>query len=101
MFATLKYGIGREVMVPVSADMVARFSDRSVKEAIEGLLAQAGLDPDGTVPAIREAVADPRSVIELRTAQGYQALEQKAPAGAILNRRDRVEILISLPHAGG
>ena len=101
MFATLKYGVGREVTVPVSPDTVARFSDSSVKEAIEGLLNGAGLDPEGTVPVIQEAVADPRSVIELRTARGYQALEHKSPARDLLSIKEGVEILISKPHAGG
>ena len=101
MFAKLKYGLGREITVPVTASVVDRFSEGSVKEAIEGLLAEVGEDPEGTAPVIRDAVSDPRSVIELRTGGGYQALEQKGPAKAILSRKDGVEILISKPHAGG
>ena len=71
MFATLKYGIGREVVVPVSGDTVASLSDATVQEAIRELLKEVGEDPEGTAGEITDAVENPLSVIEVRTPNGY------------------------------
>ena len=101
MLATLKYGIGQEMLVPVSKDTVARLSKGSVQEAIEDLLKGPGPDPDGTRPAIQKAVTDPQSVIEVKTPGGYQPVEHKASAGAMFKDREAVEVLVSRPHAGG
>ena len=101
MIASLKYGIGREVSLPVSTDTLARLSKETVQEAIQSLLSEVGVDPDGTVPMIRDAVSDPRSVIEMKSAKGYAPLEHQAPAKAMLKGRQSLEILVSRPHAGG
>ena len=102
MIAKLKYGIGQEVSVPVSADSLARMSRQSVDKAIEGLLKEVVDDPDGTAPALRNAVSDPRSVVELKTPEGgYEPLEHGAPIKSVLRGRQSLEIMISRPHAGG
>ena len=101
MFAKLKYGIGQEVTVPMPVDTVNRLSGQSVQEAIQELLAGVGEDPDGTAPVLREAVQDPRSVIEVKSRSGYEPLEGRAPFKGVLRGRQSLELLISRPHAGG
>jgi hypothetical protein len=101
MIATLKYGIGQGVRVPVSTDTLANFSESTLQEALRELLRGVSSDPDGAVPAIQKAVDDPRSVIELKTLDGYEPLERQAPLKTLLRGRSDLELLFSLPHAGG
>ncbi len=97
----LKYGIGQEVVVPVSSDTRARLSRQTVQEGLQALLDHRAEDPGGSAPAIREAAADPRSVIEMKTPEGYLPLERETPLNTILHGRKNLEILVSRPHAGG
>ena len=101
MIATMKYGIGEEVAVPVSPDTVARLSKSTVQEALQALLSGITGDDDGTASMLRDAVSDPRSVVEVKSADGYAPLEHRAAAKAILQGRQSLEIMVSRPHAGG
>ena len=97
----LKYGIGRQVVVPVPVDFLNRLNGHSVQEGIQDLLDHVATDPERTVPVLRDAASDPRSVIEVRTDAGYQPLERTMPLKALLREQKTVEILVSRPHAGG
>ena len=101
MIAKLKYGIGREVVVPVSTDNLVRLSKRTLQEGLQDLLDDVTDDPHRTVPAIREAAADPRSVVEVKTPEGYLPLEQETPLSDVFRAHKSLEILVSRPHAGG
>ena len=101
MFATMKYGIGEEVTVPLSRDTIADLSEQSVQDALQVLLGRVQKDPDGTAPVLREALQDVRSVIEVKTARGYEPIVNQAPFREMLQGQDRLEVMVSRPHAGG
>ena len=101
MVATLKYGIGQQVTVPVSTDTVARLSEHSVQEALQDLLDKRPDGGDGTALALREAASDPRSVIEVKAPQGYQPVDRTSTFGNVLAGRTDLDVMVSRPHAGG
>ena len=100
MVAALKYGIGQEVKVPISTDTVARLSESTLQEALQDLLRDRP-DDGGTALAIQEATSDPRSVIEVKTPDGYQPLERRTPFRDVIQGRADVDLQVSRPHAGG
>lgn len=101
MKATLKYGIGRKVTVPMSKDTVANLSEQSTQKAIEALLESIGVDSDGTVKELKESVRDPRAVIEVQSKGKYQPVQPQAPFKETLQNRQNLELQINRPHAGG
>ena len=99
--ATLSYGFGQELTVPVHDATMADISRGSIRDAIDALLAEVTNDEAGTAEAIREVVQDPRSVIEMKTESGYQPVLPTTGAGEILDKGVDVAFLVSRPHAGG
>ena len=98
MTATLKSGIGQALKVVISEDTRAKMSKQSVQEAIQTLLAEV----EGPKPVtLSQATSDPRSVIEIKTKQGYQPLDNRGPMGSVLQDNPNPEILINPSHAGG
>ena len=101
MVATLKYGIGQEVNVPVMPEQLDRLNETTVRSGLQDLLQGVTDDPRQAVPVLRQATADPRSVIEMKTSDGYVPLERETPFRTLMQDRENLEILISRPHAGG
>ena len=101
MKAKLKYGLLDEVAVDVSGGTLAHMSKQSVQKAIEGLLQEVGIAPGETTSRLSKAMADPKSVIEVKTDAGYHPVSRGDKFQSVLVKHPNPEFQVNLPHAGG
>ena len=105
----LRHGIAAPVAITLTAGEALALTEQSVEEGIEFLVRKAGLT-DRAAAALRETLADPHAVVELRQGSLCRIVRRRSPlAGeaavatppAELAQPAPIEIGISRGQAGG